>query len=101
MNSVSLSEFEGSLISRSQAKRVASRLEKFSEAEIDFCGVSSIGQAFADELFRVWRLNNPNTRLVVKNANEAIQKMVKHVESRFDLPQPASDATSSSNFSHQ
>jgi len=96
---VSLSEFEGNLISRSQAKRIVSRLENFSEAEIDFYGVDSIGQAFADELFRVWRINNPNTKLIVKNASEDVKKMIKHVESRLDLPQPVSDKAEPSSYS--
>ena len=50
-----LAQYEGEkLVSRSQAKRVAHRFERFKRVELDFAGVSEIGQAFADELFRVF-----------------------------------------------
>ena len=50
-----LAQYEGEkLVSRSQAKRVANRFERFKRVELDFAGVSEIGQAFADELFRVF-----------------------------------------------
>ena len=39
---------EGLLVTRSQAKRVAQRFECFKRVELDFVGVSDIGQAFAD-----------------------------------------------------
>jgi anti-sigma regulatory factor (Ser/Thr protein kinase) len=86
---LSLAAFEGSLISRSQAKRVAARLENFGEVELDFFGVEHIGQAFADELFRVWPMSHPQTQLQVLNANEAILRMASHIRGRTDLPQPA------------
>jgi len=85
---LSLAELEGSLISRSQAKRVAARFDSFSEVELNFTGIENIGQAFADELLRVWPLNHPNTQLQVSNANESVSKMVSHIQSRLDLPQP-------------
>lgn len=84
---LSLAEMEGNLISRSQAKRVASRFEMFNEVELDFSGVSSVGQAFADELLRVWPLAHPHTRLETLNANESVLRMISHVSHRGDLPQ--------------
>jgi hypothetical protein len=84
---VSLAGLEGSLVSRSQAKRVASRLDSFAEVELDFWGVETIGQGFADELFRVWPLAHKNTQFSVVNANPAISKMLDHIRSRDDLPQ--------------
>lgn len=86
---VSLAALEGNLVSRSQAKRVAARFEKFSEVELDFRGVSGIGQAFADELFRVWPLSHQQTKIQVTNAAEAVLKMMRHVKGRVDLPQSA------------
>lgn len=88
---VSLAALEGNLVSRSQAKRVAARFEKFTEVELDFNNVAGIGQAFADELFRVWPLSHPQTKLQVTHANEAVLKMVRHVKGRADLPQLAQD----------
>jgi hypothetical protein len=80
--------FEGNLVSRSQARRVAARFEQFGEVELDFSGVASVGQAFADELLRVWPLHHPQTRLLVVNAGEAVLRMIAHVRGRGDLPQP-------------
>jgi anti-sigma regulatory factor (Ser/Thr protein kinase) len=60
------------LISRSQAKRVLARIEKFEEVSLDFQNIETVGQAFADEIFRVFRNRNPKIRIVPLNANEAV-----------------------------
>ena len=86
--SVALSDFEGMLISRSQAKAVAARFEQFGEVELDFTGVEQIGQAFADELLRVWPLAHPQTRLIPTHTEGAVVRMIEHVRARSDLPQP-------------
>lgn len=86
---VSLAALEGNLVSRSQAKRVAARFEHFGEVELDFAGVDKVGQAFADELLRVWGLQHPNTRLIPVEMNETVSRMVAHIRSRHDLPQPS------------
>jgi anti-sigma regulatory factor (Ser/Thr protein kinase) len=67
------------LISRSQAKRLLTRFEKFKEIILDFTNVTSIGQAFADEIFRVFQAQNPDVHLVPINMSEQIQKMIAHV----------------------
>lgn len=85
---LSLATLEGNLVSRSQAKRVAARFEAFSEVEIDCRDVAEMGQAFADELLRVWVLQHPDTHLEVTNATPAVLKMVRHIRGRVDLPQP-------------
>jgi hypothetical protein len=43
------------LESRAQARRVATRLQNFRRAEVDFSGIQDVGHGFADELFRVFR----------------------------------------------
>lgn len=91
---VSLATLEGGLVSRSQAKRVAARFDSFSEVELDFHGVEKIGQAFTDELFRVWPLNHSGTKLSVANENDNVSQMIKHVRNRKDLPQPEDDDVS-------
>ena len=68
------------LVSRSQAKRLLARLEKFKEIKLDFNDVPSIGQAFADEIFRVFANQNPSVHLIPINANEQVQKMITHVK---------------------
>jgi anti-sigma regulatory factor (Ser/Thr protein kinase) len=77
---VKLMEYEGmKLISRSQAKRLISHFDKFQEIILDFEGVEIIGQAFADELFRVFGVNHPEIHLVCVNTNLDVNNMIKHV----------------------
>ncbi len=65
------------LVSRSQAKRVIARFEHVNEADLDFSGIESIGQAFADEIFRVYATTYPGIKLVVHNANEQVSQMIR------------------------
>jgi anti-sigma regulatory factor (Ser/Thr protein kinase) len=67
------------LISRSQAKRLLMRFERFKEIVLDFNKVNSIGQAFADEIFRVFQSEHPSIRLIAVNANEEVTKMIQRV----------------------
>jgi anti-sigma regulatory factor (Ser/Thr protein kinase) len=64
------------LESRAQAKRIAARLESFDTVDLDFDGVSAIGQAFADELFRVFGQRHPHVRLQTVNANSHVSAMI-------------------------
>jgi hypothetical protein len=66
----------GDFVSRSEAKRIGASLEDFDLVEIDFSGVTEVGQGFVDELFRVWQTSHPATRLVPVNANPAITAML-------------------------
>lgn len=68
------------LVSRSQAKRVLTRFERFREVFLDFKGVEFIGQGFADEIFRVFRQNNPEVKIIHINANEQVRKMIHWAE---------------------
>lgn len=68
------------LVSRSQAKRLLARVDRFSRVVFDFAGVDAIGQAFADEIFRVFARNHPAIELVSKNANDQIMKMIRRAE---------------------
>ncbi|MDQ3954338.1 MAG: DUF4325 domain-containing protein [Actinomycetota bacterium] len=69
---VRLFEFEIPFVSRSEAKRLARNLERFREVVVDFRGVEEVGQGFADELFRVWAGDHPDTNLVPVNMNRAV-----------------------------
>jgi hypothetical protein len=66
------------LVSRSQAKRLLSRIDKFKIVILDFDGIESIGQAFADEIFRVFTASNKNIQLVHMNASKEVEKMIVH-----------------------
>lgn len=77
-----LAQYEGeTLVSRSQAKRVASRFEAFKCVELDFAGVTEIGQAFADELFRVFVAAHPEVRLAAIHACPAVEQMIRRAVS--------------------
>lgn len=73
-----LAQYEGEkLVSRSQAKRVATRFERFKRVELDFAGISEIGQAFADELFRVFANAHPHIRITSINTEPAVAQMIQ------------------------
>lgn len=74
---VRLAQYENEkLISRSQAKRLLIRIEKFEHVIFDFEGVNTIGQAFSDEIFRVYALKNPKISLIPINMQVNVEKMV-------------------------
>jgi anti-sigma regulatory factor (Ser/Thr protein kinase)/biotin operon repressor len=68
-----------SLISRSEARRLAKRLEGFDVVTIDFSGIELVGQGFADELFRVWAWQHPDITLVPVNAGPEVAQMIERV----------------------
>lgn len=71
----------GNLVSRSQAKRLLARVDRFKTVILDFEGVEMIGQAFADEIFRVFKAEHKDVILSPKNMNPTVQAMVRHIES--------------------
>jgi len=64
------------LVSRSQAKRLLSRFERFREIVLDFKNVSTIGQAFADEVFRVFPHDHPQVHLYPINVTSQVIRMI-------------------------
>lgn len=68
-------------VSRSQARRLTFGLEKFDRIIFDFAGVRELGQGFADELFRVFQARHPNIVLEVRNANSAVDFMIRRARS--------------------
>lgn len=68
------------LISRSQAKRLLQRVERFRIVMLDFEGVRSIGQAFADEIFRVFANAHPEVELIATKASAEVQQMVRRAQ---------------------
>lgn len=68
------------VVSRSQAKRLMVRFERFQNIVLDFSGIDEIGQGFADELFRVFANQHPNTTLVPVNCNATVTKMIARVK---------------------
>ena len=64
------------LVSRSQAKRLTLRFERFQTVVLDFAGVEEIGQAFADEVFRVFQASHPSLEMLPVNMTEGVRNMV-------------------------
>lgn len=76
----------GHIVSRSEAKRLVTGLEKFREVELDFRDVQGIAQGFADEVFRIWQREHPATRLVPVNANAAVRFMISAARNEGEAP---------------
>jgi biotin operon repressor/anti-sigma regulatory factor (Ser/Thr protein kinase) len=68
-------------VSRSEAKRLLANLEKFSEIVLDFRDVKSVGQGFADEVFRVFARRHPTIKIAAENINPAVDAMIRHTRS--------------------
>jgi len=66
---------EEQLVSRSQAKRLIARFDRFKTVILDFHGVQEVGQAFADEIFRVYALTHPDVELIPQGMSEQVQRM--------------------------
>lgn len=67
---------DDNLISRSQAKRLLARIELFKTVIFDFKEIPTIGQAFADEIFRVFVTDHPGVELIPINANSEVKRMI-------------------------
>jgi hypothetical protein len=78
---VRLAQYEGEdLLSRSQAKRLMIRVENFKTVMLDFEGVQSVGPAFADEIFRVYKNEHPKVELFPIHTSVEVKKMISRAE---------------------
>lgn len=66
-------------VSRSQARRILAGLEKFKSVVLDFDRVPTVGQAFADEIFRVFKNAHPEIAIQPINMNEPIRFIIERV----------------------
>jgi hypothetical protein len=64
-------------VSRSEAKRLVSGLDRFREVILDFHGVEGVGQGFVDEVFRVWARAHPQVKLAPRAMSPAVEFMVR------------------------
>lgn len=69
------------LASRSQARRLASRLQRLRRVELDFAGPAEVGHGFADELLRVFQHQHPEIDLVPVNMAAAVAAVAALVDS--------------------
>lgn len=63
-------------LSRSEARRLLTGLDKFRSIILDFSGVETVGQAFVDEIFRVFKRNHPSITVTAVNTNEVVRFMI-------------------------
>ncbi len=79
---VKLAQYSGGrLVSRSQAKRLLMRCDQFKKVVLDFEDISSVGQAFADEVFRVFAKRYPAIDLSAINESKAVDSMIQRAKS--------------------
>jgi len=64
-------------VSRSQARTVMRDARVAGPVVLDFEGVETIGQAFADEIFRVFANAHPRAELDAVNASEEVQRTIR------------------------
>lgn len=76
---IKLYNIGGVHVSRSQARRVLSGLEKFKSIILDFDKVPIVGQAFADEIFRVFINKHPDIKINSINTVDAVKFMIDRV----------------------
>ena len=67
------------VVSRSQARRLMARVDRFINIVLDFEGIDEIGQGFADEIFRVFVNSHPEVELHPINCSEGTKKMIQWV----------------------
>ena len=72
---------EEHLVSRSQAKRLLVRLNKFNKIILNFQDIPDIGQSFADEIFRVFQNEHPEIEISVVHATQEVQNMISRARS--------------------
>jgi hypothetical protein len=80
----------GQLVTRSQAKRLHQRVDRFRRVGLDFAGVELIGQGFADEVFRVFANSHPEVALSAIDAVPAVHAMIVRAGGRV-LADPFDD----------
>lgn len=73
---VRLAQLSSELVSRSQAKWVMNRATQFKTVVLDFEGVVHVGQAFVDEVFRVFATAHPQIRLRTMGMTPEVARMV-------------------------
>ncbi|NOQ22713.1 MAG: DUF4325 domain-containing protein [Candidatus Aegiribacteria sp.] len=77
--SIRISLYSTAPQSRSLARRIMAGLGEFREIALDFQGVRMLGQAFSDEIFRVYASAHPDMKISVINIADELKPMIKHI----------------------
>ena len=56
------------------------RLDSFNTVVLDFDKVEAVGQAFADEIFRVFSAKHPDIEVIHVNVNKAVLQMISRAK---------------------
>jgi anti-sigma regulatory factor (Ser/Thr protein kinase) len=84
---VKLFEIGTTFVSRSEARRLLDGLDSdFETVEVDFAGVTDVGQGFVDELLRVWPGMHKGKTVLPINMNPAVEFMIERGLSRINEP---------------
>jgi anti-sigma regulatory factor (Ser/Thr protein kinase) len=82
---VRLALYEGDqLVSRSQAKRIMNRVERFRHVMLDFEGVETVGRSFVDEIFRVFAREHPHVDMLPVGMVPSVRREIE----RLYTPRP-------------
>lgn len=71
--------FDSYPVSRSQAKRVCSGLDRFKYIQFDFSGLEWVGHSFIHQIFVVYQREHPDIRISAINVNDDVKKVFRHV----------------------
>lgn len=66
-------------MARSHARRVLKDAEGYQEIVIDFRGIEFMGRGFADEVFRVFQAEHPETKITPLHASTSMMAMIRHL----------------------
>ncbi|MEW6408163.1 MAG: STAS-like domain-containing protein, partial [Patescibacteria group bacterium] len=73
---IKLNIIDSIYMSRSQARRIMFGLDKYKEIILDFKDVDTVGQSFADEIFRVWQSAHKKIKIIATNTSENAKFMI-------------------------
>lgn len=86
---VELYKEDDSYVSRSQAKKLLQRLEKFDTIILDFRRVQLVGQGFADEVFRVYQAQRPDVELIPIHMEAPVEFIIQRAKAQYAEEWPA------------
>ena len=77
---IQLDTIEGEKVSRSQAREILRESDTFDRVILDFEHVFTVGQAFADEIYRVFQNTHPSIEIKEENMSEGVRFMVERAK---------------------
>ena len=84
---IQLDTISGGNITRSKAREVLRDAEKFQAVIMDYEHIAEIGQAFADEIYRVFHHKYPHIELEAENMCEGVKFMVERAQNEAEASQ--------------